>query len=87
MPQILKDANFIDIEQTNKVCPVGPWPKDPALKKIGSYFRLHFLELGLEAYTMALFTRNGWSETETHALMGHVREEVKRNTMHIYTYG
>lgn len=65
---------------------MGPWPKDKQLKHIGNVFRAHFLEMGLEAYTLALFTRNGWSETEVQVLMAKMRAELSTNKMHIYSH-
>lgn len=59
-PPLLTEAGFENASLINYVFPVGSWPKDKTLKRIGAMFRLQFLESGLEAYTAALFTRNGW---------------------------
>jgi len=50
------------------------------------FFRCQFLEEALESYTLALFTRNGWSKSEVQVLLAKVRNEIKSNRMHIYTY-
>ena len=86
IPPLLAEAGFENSELTNHVVPVGSWPKDKALKRIGAVFRLQFLESGLEAYTAALFTRNGWSDVETQVVLAHVRQELMSNKMHLYTY-
>lgn len=86
IPTMLDDAGFEDSSLIDKVVPVGTWPKDKALKRIGAVFRLQFLESGLEAYSTALFTRNGYSEIETQVLLAHVRRELLSNKMHLYTY-
>lgn len=85
IPQMLKDATFVDVKQHDRIVPLGTWTKDLSLKKLGAFFRMQFLDMGLEAYTLALFTRNGWTEAETQVLMAHVRDEVKSNKMHVYT--
>lgn len=83
---MLEESGFEHASLINHVVPVGPWPKNKALKRIGSVFRLQFLESGLDAYSTALFTRSGWSETETQVLLAHVRTELLSNKMHLYTY-
>jgi hypothetical protein len=86
IPTMLTDLNFEEVERVDKVVPLGPWPKDKGLKQIGLFFRLQFLEMALEAYTMALFTRNGWSQEETQVLLAQVRNEIKSGKMHLYTH-
>ena len=86
LPKMLEDANFAGVERHDRIVPLGPWPKDMQLKRIGACFRMQFLEMAIEAYTMALFTRNGWSEAETQVLLAQVRHEIRSGKMHIYTY-
>ncbi|KAF5864000.1 hypothetical protein ETB97_008935 [Aspergillus alliaceus] len=84
---LLGDAAFTNIQVHQEVCPIGTWPKDSRLKEIGRYFRAQFLWGGVEAYSMALFTRfGGWSPEEVEVLLAEVRREVKGNKMHIYTH-
>lgn len=86
VPSFLSSVNFTDIERIDKVLPMGPWPKDKEMKQLGLFFRLQFLEGALESYTMALFTRNGWTPEETQVLLAQVRTEIKSGKMHLYTY-
>lgn len=86
IPTMLKDLNFENVERVDKTVPLGPWPKEKSLKTLGLFFRMQFLEMALEAYTMALFTRNGWSEQETQVLLAQVRSEIKTGHMHLYTH-
>lgn len=87
LPQTLEDAGFEDVELTQRVVPLGTWPRDPALKEIGRWFRVQFLEGAIEAYTLALFTRaGGWTNEEVQVLLARVRAELKSNTFHLYTY-
>ncbi|KAB8236661.1 class I SAM-dependent methyltransferase [Aspergillus alliaceus] len=84
---LLGDAAFTNIQVHQEVCPIGTWPKDSRLKEIGRYFRAQFLWGGVEAYSMALFTRfGGWSPEEVEVLLAEVRREVNGNKMHIYTH-
>lgn len=87
LPDLLSQAGFEDTELTQKVVPLGTWPKDKELKEIGRWFRVQFLEMALEAYTLALFTRAGnWLNEEVQVLLAQVRKELKSNRIHLYTY-
>ncbi|KAJ4265099.1 hypothetical protein NW762_005345 [Fusarium torreyae] len=87
LPDMLKEAGFEDVDFVQKVVPMGTWPKDPKLKEVGRWFRVQFLEMALEAYSLALFTRaGGWSNEEAQVLFAKVREELKTNKIHLYTY-
>ena len=87
LPEMLREAGFEDVDIIQKVVPMGTWPKDPALKEIGRWFRVQFLEMAIEAYTLALFTRaGGWQNEEVQVLLAKVREELKTNKFHLYTY-
>lgn len=42
----LRDAGFEAIETTEKILPMGPWPKDKKLKEIGKYNQVNTLNDG-----------------------------------------
>ncbi|KHN94348.1 uncharacterized protein MAM_07777 [Metarhizium album ARSEF 1941] len=87
LPDMLRDAGFADVAYAQKVVPLGTWPKNPALKEIGRWFRVQFLDMALEAYSLALFTRlGGWSNDEAQVLFAMVRNELKTSRIHLYTY-
>ena len=66
---------------------MSPWPKDKRLKEIGRVMMIQYLEMGLEAYTLALFSRyGGWKEMELKVLIAKVKEEAKTLKMHLYTF-
>jgi len=46
MPGWLQRAGFVDVEQVDKLIPIGMWPKDKILKEIGKYYQVHLLEGG-----------------------------------------
>ncbi|KAL3962461.1 hypothetical protein ACCO45_003984 [Purpureocillium lilacinum] len=87
LPEMLKNTGFQDVKFTQKIVPLGTWPKDPVLKELGRWFRYQFLNMALEAYTLAMFTRMGnWTNEEVQVLLALVREELKTNRIHVYTY-
>lgn len=84
---MLKGEGFQNVSYMQRVVPMGTWPKDRELKEIGRWFRVQFLEMALEAYTLALFTRAGnWKNEEVQVLLALVREELKSDKIHLYTY-
>lgn len=87
VPQMLRSAGFKDVQTIQKIVPLGTWPKNPALKEIGRWFQVQFIEMALEAYTLALFTRaGGWASEQVQILLALVRQELKSNKIHLYTY-
>lgn len=87
LPDMMRKAGFEDVQYTQKIVPMGTWPRDPALKEIGRWFRMQFLDSAIEAYSLALFTRaGGWSTEDVQILLALVRQELKSNKFHLYTY-
>lgn len=58
---LLKDmiikAGFTDVVERTYKWPLGEWPSDPRLKKIGKWNRQHWLE-GLDAWCMRILTQH-----------------------------
>lgn len=91
LPSIIQSTqsskHFENVQTVERLVPVGGWPRDKHLKEIGKYFKFQFLESGLDAYTLALFTRVGqWQELEIKALLARVRQEMQEGKMHLYTF-
>ncbi|KDB22360.1 hypothetical protein H109_05718 [Trichophyton interdigitale MR816] len=83
----LQDGGFIEVEEMEKVMPLGTWPKDKKLKMRGRYFMAQFLGHAMESYSTSLFTRvGGWSADDLWKLLNNVTEEVRSNKMHIYSH-
>ncbi|EZF10645.1 hypothetical protein H112_08095 [Trichophyton rubrum D6] len=83
----LRDGGFIEVEEMEKVMPLGTWPKDKKLKMRGRYFMAQFLGHAMESYSTSLFTRvGGWSADDLWKLLNNVTEEVRSNKMHIYSH-
>ncbi|KAL8935196.1 MAG: hypothetical protein Q9211_004827, partial [Gyalolechia sp. 1 TL-2023] len=82
----MKDAGFQNVHAEKFVLPVGPWPKDKTLKEVGAWNFLQINE-GLEAFTLALFTREvGFSVDEVTVICSDIRKEIKDPKMHCMFY-
>lgn len=53
--QRMIDAGFVDVVEHRFKMPLGPWPKDPNLKRVGLFNRLFFEEC-MQDWTMMLLT-------------------------------
>jgi hypothetical protein len=78
----LEEAGFHVNEPTIEIVPIGVWPKDHKLKEIGAFWLSQMLEGGMENYSIAMFTKAGWNQTEVHALLGKVRRELLNPGIH-----
>jgi hypothetical protein len=56
MKSLLEKAGFEDVKMMDAKELIGPWPKDPTLKKVGAMVLLN-AESAFESYAMAAFTR------------------------------
>ncbi|KAK1985018.1 TAM domain methyltransferase [Colletotrichum cereale] len=85
-PKHAEDAGFINLKHEIKKVPVGPWPKDPRLKKIGDYCCAVIYD-GLHAITIGPFTRGlGWSPAEVEVFLIQVRKDLLNRSVHSYVY-
>ncbi|KAH8684951.1 S-adenosyl-L-methionine-dependent methyltransferase [Ilyonectria robusta] len=82
----LRDAGFVNVRHEIKKVPVGPWPKDSNLKKIGLYNRSVIYD-GLQAITMGPFTRGlGWKPEEVEVFLVKVRKDLMDTSVHSYVH-
>ncbi|KAI9879150.1 MAG: hypothetical protein M1830_009409 [Pleopsidium flavum] len=78
----VRDAGFTEIHHEKMQVPIGLWPKDKRLKTIGAFNLTQILE-GLEAFSLALFTRVlGWSVDEVQVLLALVRKDLRDPSIH-----
>jgi len=64
--------------------PVGPWPRDPRLKKVGLFEMVNMQE-GLEGLSMMAFTRAlDWSPERVQLFLADVRKQVRDRSVHSY---
>ncbi|KAK8203637.1 S-adenosyl-L-methionine-dependent methyltransferase [Phyllosticta capitalensis] len=79
-----KEAGFKNIRVETWKVPMGPWPKDPELKRIGM-FNLAQATDGMEAFTLRMFTKVlGWTVEEVQVFNARVKQEYKSKLIHSY---
>jgi len=80
----LREAGFVDVQHEIRKIPIGPWPKDPKMKEIGTFQSVQELQV-IDSYTPALFSRVlGWSETEIQVFMAKVKKDIGDPSIHLY---
>ncbi|TDZ16151.1 Secondary metabolism regulator LAE1 [Colletotrichum orbiculare MAFF 240422] len=85
-PEHAAAAGFVNGRHVVKKVPVGPWPKDPKMKKIGEYCRA-VIHDGLHAITIGPFTRGlGWSPTKVDDFLVEVQRDLLDSSVHSYVY-
>ncbi|KAH8705242.1 putative methyltransferase [Talaromyces proteolyticus] len=83
--QLMHDTGFVDLTEKIVKVPIGQWARDPSLKEIGGFERLHVNE-SVEAHSLALFTRVlGYSYDQASILFSMVRNELNDRSLHLYT--
>ncbi|QDS72871.1 hypothetical protein FKW77_007448 [Venturia effusa] len=82
--ELMKKAGFVNVRYQTFKWPIGPWPKDPGLKRIGAYNRMAW-EDGMEGWAIYLFTNYlGWKKEEVDILIARVRKELRDSKIHAY---
>lgn len=77
-------AGFINITVKQFKIPIGAWPKDKAQREIGTW-QLAVLAEGLEAFSLAIFTRLlNWSKEAMDELLAEVHRELRHKSFHWY---
>ncbi|KAG0638417.1 S-adenosyl-L-methionine-dependent methyltransferase [Tuber brumale] len=80
----MEDAGYVNVTNRCFKLPNNAWPKNQKMKEVGMYQMVNFLD-GLEALTMALFTRAlGWTPAEVKALLVDVEKDIKNKNIHSY---
>jgi hypothetical protein len=86
LKKLMIDAGFIDVEEHILKLPVGTWPRDKRLKKVGLFESVNLQE-GLEGLTMMVFTRAlGWSPERVQVFLAEVRKQVRDPSVHGYHF-
>lgn len=82
----LKKAGFEDVKVLTAKEPMGPWPKDPMLKRVGAMSLLNG-ETGFESYGMAAFTRIlGMDVKKARAICEGARLAARNKNYHVYSF-
>ncbi|KIL85357.1 hypothetical protein FAVG1_11313 [Fusarium avenaceum] len=79
----MEAAGFVDIQTHEFKTPIGNWPKDREMKEYGEFARHVFL-VDTEGAVVFVANTIGWSESEIHVYIAHVRREAKSGDHHAY---
>ncbi|EEH20462.2 hypothetical protein PABG_02721 [Paracoccidioides brasiliensis Pb03] len=83
-PGYIRDAGFTNINERIFKVPIGTWPRDKKLKKIGRYNRC-VINGGLQGMSMKTFTGAlGWTLQEMEVFNVGVRKSVEDSSIHSY---
>lgn len=78
----VREAGFVNAQVVKTPLPLGSWPKDKRLKKIGLYNWTQLWE-GLQGMSLRLFIDNlGWRREDLELLLMQVREDLKNPKVH-----
>ncbi|KAI5796043.1 S-adenosyl-L-methionine-dependent methyltransferase [Pyronema domesticum] len=85
MRRLLEESGFEDIQMLQAKESVGPWPKDPKMKRIGAMALLN-ADTIYESYGMAAFTRVLEMDTEkARSICEAGRAAARSKNFHVYT--
>lgn len=80
----LEEIGFEDVVENKEYCTVSPWAKGRKGKYMSLWFG-HDMAIGIEAWSLALFTRVlGWEKGRLDELLERVREDIKNTKIHAY---
>lgn len=84
MKQGLVDTGFEEVMEHRYKLPIGGWSKDPRLKEMGMYNRLHW-DQGIEGWCVFLLTRYlGWQREEVMVYVAQMRRMLRDKAVHAY---
>jgi len=82
--QWMEEAGFVNVQHVLYKWPSNTWPKDKKHKTLGMWSLANVLD-GLDAFTMAMFTRVlKWQPEEVQTLLVGVRKDIKDRQIHNY---
>lgn len=80
----ITSAGFTHVTERIFTFPIGGWSREPRLRKVGMLNLVAILE-GLEAFSMRLLCDvAGWDESDVHALLGDVHDELLSGVFHAH---
>ena len=85
LEQWMRECDFVDIAHKDFKIPLGPWPKDARLKRIGAEMCSNWAS-GLQGFTYKLFGEEGlgMSQNEIELELVHVRNSLAMKEVHAY---
>jgi len=82
LEQWVRDAGFVDVQVFKVPVPIGSWPRDKRLKRMGVFNWTQIFE-GLQAVSLRLFLNVlKWTQSELEALLMEVRADMKNKDIH-----
>lgn len=83
----MREAGFVDVQETVSKVPLNPWPKDPHSREIGSWSERIWLD-GLAGFTYVPFGPRGlgWTQDEMEVFMVDVRKSIQDRKVHTYQH-
>jgi hypothetical protein len=80
----LRAAGFVDVTERIMYVPIGTWPKNQVLKRVGQYWRT-ILTDGAEPIALASLVRGlQWDMLRIEALLAQVREGYTDTAVHAH---
>lgn len=80
----LRNAGFVDIQETALQLPMNSWPADRHLREIGHWFNLGMLE-GLEGFSLGPLCRVlKWPVEHVRDFLRDVRKDINSRSIHSY---
>ncbi|KAF4495658.1 hypothetical protein FAGAP_8212 [Fusarium agapanthi] len=82
--QLFGDAGLVDVQSFDFKVPIGGWPKDEKMRKVGQFLRAS-IENDLEGYTMMVWHQvMNWPEDEYQVFLMNMRKAFKDKRIHGY---
>lgn len=82
--EVLKEVGFADVSMRLEKWPSNSWPRDVKYKELGMWNGEN-MTIGLEAFSMAPFTRaHGWTKEEVEDFLVDVRNDIWDRSIHAY---
>jgi hypothetical protein len=82
--ELLINSGFVNVQEKVYKVPIGVWPKDPSMKRVGLYKRSNLID-ALQAVSMAPLTRGlKWTPAEVETFLVGVRKSLMNASIHSY---
>ncbi|KAF9769922.1 hypothetical protein IL306_012589, partial [Fusarium sp. DS 682] len=82
--QLFRDAGLVDVQSFDFKVPIGGWPKDEKMRKVGQFLRAS-IENDLEGYTMMVWHHiMNWPKDEYQVFLMNMRKAFKDRRIHGY---
>ncbi|KAG9496660.1 hypothetical protein J7337_011438 [Fusarium musae] len=82
--QLFRDAGLVGVQSFDFKVPIGGWPKDEKMRKVGQFLRAS-IENDLEGYTMVVWHQiMHWPEDEYQVFLMNMRKAFKDKRIHGY---